>query len=124
MMNCILSSISAKVVTNRGAIFNNQEGMHGHCGRITILQAYLYATEFLLETDHRPLEYLNKAKLNKHRLMRWALALQSFKFKRKSISGVDNVGADYMNRSDYIYIYIYIYILLLAIDFLITIGYS
>jgi hypothetical protein len=68
---------------------------------ITKLQAYLYGTKFLLETDHRPLEYLNKAKLNNHRLMRWALALQPFKFKLKSIRGVDNIGADYMSRCDY-----------------------
>jgi hypothetical protein len=68
---------------------------------ITKLQAYLYGTEFTLETDHRPLEYLNSAKLSNHRLMRWALALQPFKFKLKSIRGIDNLGANYMSRCDY-----------------------
>jgi hypothetical protein len=65
---------------------------------INKLQAYLYGTTFTLETDHRPLEYLNKAKLTNHRVMRWALALQPFKFKLKSIKGVNNVGADFLSR--------------------------
>ena len=31
---------------------------------------YLYGTAFTVETDHQPLSYLNKAKLNNFRLMR------------------------------------------------------
>jgi len=38
-------------------------------------QEYLYGTEFILETDHRQLQYLRQAKLQNVRLMRWALAL-------------------------------------------------
>jgi len=36
-------------------------------------QRYLYGTEFILETDHRPLTYLGKSKTNNARLMRRAL---------------------------------------------------
>ena len=35
--------------------------------------SYLYGGEFVLETDHRPLVYLNTAKVANARLMRWAL---------------------------------------------------
>ena len=42
---------------------------------------YLYGKEFVLEIDHRPLVYLNTAKVANARLMRWALALQPFKFR-------------------------------------------
>ena len=60
---------------------------------------YLYGKEFVLETDHRPLTYLNTAKVANARLMRWALALQPFKFRVENIKGVENVGADFLSRS-------------------------
>ena len=60
---------------------------------------YLYGKEFVLETDHRHLTYLNTAKVANTRLMRWALALQPFKFRVENIKGVENVGADFLSRS-------------------------
>lgn len=36
---------------------------------------YLYGKEFVVETDHQPLDYLNKTKLNNARVMRWSLSL-------------------------------------------------
>jgi len=39
-------------------------------------QEYLYGTEFILETDHQPFQYLRQAKFQNGRLLRWALALQ------------------------------------------------
>ncbi len=59
---------------------------------------YLYGTEFLLETDHQPLTYLNKARVANARLMRWALQLQPYRFRIVAIKGSENVGADYLSR--------------------------
>ena len=61
-------------------------------------QNYLYGKEFTLETDHQPLIYLNRTKIANARLMRWALALQPYKFRLESIKGADNVGADFLSR--------------------------
>ena len=61
-------------------------------------QSYLYGTHFLLETDHEPLVYLNKAKCANARLMRWALSLQPFKISIIGIKGKDNAGADFLSR--------------------------
>lgn len=61
-------------------------------------QSYLYGTHFMLETDHEPLTYLNKAKCANARLMRWALALQPFKMSIQGIKGKDNAGADFLSR--------------------------
>ena len=58
---------------------------------------YLYGTAFTVETDHQPLSYLNKAKLTNSRLMRWALALQPYRFHIVAIRGSENVGADYLS---------------------------
>ena len=41
---------------------------------------YLYGKEFVLQTDHLPLTYLNSMKNKNDRLMRWALSLQPFSF--------------------------------------------
>lgn len=61
---------------------------------------YLFGKEFVLETDHQPLLYLNKSKMANSRLMRWALALQPYRMRIKAIPGRDNVGADYLSRTD------------------------
>ncbi|XP_060071934.1 uncharacterized protein LOC132551808 [Ylistrum balloti] len=42
---------------------------------ISKFQKYLYGRQFVLETDHQPLVYLNKSKGTNARLMRWALQL-------------------------------------------------
>ena len=59
---------------------------------------YLYGVEFLLETDHIPLSYLQTAKILNPRIMRWAMRLQSYRFRNVAIRGQDNLGADYLSR--------------------------
>ena len=59
---------------------------------------FLLLREFVLETDHKPLSFLSKQKLNNNRLMRWSLALQHFKFIPKHIPGSTNVLADMLSR--------------------------
>lgn len=61
-------------------------------------QKYLYGQEFVLETDHSPLVYLNKSKVTNPRLMRWVLSLQPYRFRIEAIKGKDNVGTDYLSR--------------------------
>ena len=63
------------------------------------IHCYLYGKELTLETDHKPLIYLNTAKVANARLMRWALALQSYKFREEGIKGKDNVGADFLSKA-------------------------
>ncbi|XP_038059124.1 uncharacterized protein LOC119730344 [Patiria miniata] len=48
-------------------------------------QVFLDGKEFVLETDHQPLVYLQKAKLINSRIMRWALSLQPYKFLIEAI---------------------------------------
>ena len=61
-------------------------------------QLYLYGREFVLQTDHQPLVYLNRCKVSNSRIMRWALFLQSYAIQIEAIKGSLNVGADYMSR--------------------------
>ena len=59
---------------------------------------YLYGVKFLLETDHKPLSYLQTAKVLNPRIMRWAMRLQPYRFRIVAIRGQDNLGADYLSR--------------------------
>jgi hypothetical protein len=61
-------------------------------------EKYLYAQHFVLETDHSPLQYLTKAQFTNGRVMRWALALQPYRFTVRAIKGSQNVGADFLSR--------------------------
>ena len=62
------------------------------------LQRYIVQTVFTLETDHRPLECLNKGIATNSRIIRWKLILQGYTFNVKYIKGSDNVIADYLSR--------------------------
>ena len=62
-------------------------------------QVYLYGKTFILQTDHRPLLYLQNCKIKNGRLMRWALQLQPFRFSIQAIKGSQNVGADFLSRN-------------------------
>jgi len=66
---------------------------------VTKFQEYVYGTEFILETDNGPLQYLRQAKFQNGRLMRWALALQPYRFLLRAIRGQDNVGADCLSKN-------------------------
>ena len=61
-------------------------------------QTYLYGQEFVLQTDHQPLVYLDKCKVSNSRIMRWALFLQNYRFQIRAIKGSENVIADYLSR--------------------------
>lgn len=63
------------------------------------LKFYLTGKEFMLETDHAPLLYLNKYKNgNNKRLTRWALELQEYRFRVVAIKGSTNHLADFLSR--------------------------
>ncbi|CAC5362476.1 unnamed protein product [Mytilus coruscus] len=61
-------------------------------------QKDLYGREFILETDHQPLTYLNKKKVENARLMKLVLALQPYRFRILAVKGKDNIDADYLSR--------------------------
>ena len=59
---------------------------------------YIHGTHFIIQTDHKPLTFLNESKFANSRIMRWTLFLQNHRFTVESIKGSQNVGADYLSR--------------------------
>ena len=60
---------------------------------------YLYGKQFTLQTDHRPLQFLSTLQFESPRIMRWALAIQSYNFKVEHIKGKGNIDADFLSRA-------------------------
>lgn len=65
---------------------------------VKMLRVYLEGKHFVIETDHAPLQWLNKMKLNNQRLLRWSLVLQEFRFDINHIAGKVNQVADALSR--------------------------
>lgn len=61
-------------------------------------EPYLYGKHFHLETDHQPLKCVAKSKCANGRILRWALALQPYRFTITAIKSSENIGADYLSR--------------------------
>ena len=62
------------------------------------LRVFLEGRRFVVESDHAPLQWLDRVKLTNQRLLRWSLTLQEFSFDIVHVKGKDNVVADYLSR--------------------------
>ena len=66
---------------------------------IETFSRYLIGREFVIETViHRPVMYMHRNKTSNGRLMRWALALQEYRFSILPIDGQSNVEDDVLLR--------------------------
>ena len=61
-------------------------------------EMYLFGREFIIQTDHHPLVYINRSKVMNKRIMGWAMYLQEFRFHIESIPGKLNYGPDFLSR--------------------------
>ncbi|ETW92417.1 MAG: hypothetical protein ETSY2_53480 [Candidatus Entotheonella gemina] len=62
-------------------------------------RVYLLGRRFVIQTDHRALEWLNRLKDNNARLTRWSLALQPYQFTVHYRAGTANNNADGLSRA-------------------------
>ena len=65
---------------------------------ISKFDLYLFGRPFTIQTDHKPLAYINKAKCINKRVMRWAILLQEYKFNIEAVPGKINHGPDFLSR--------------------------
>ena len=62
-------------------------------------QVYLLGRPFVIQTNHRALEWLDKLRENNAKLSRWSLALQPFQIQVQHWPGKENGNADSLSRS-------------------------
>lgn len=68
------------------------------CWSIKHFKHYLYGTEFLVQSDHKPLVYLYRLKETNAKLTRLRLELAEYNFTIEHIKGKENVVADALSR--------------------------
>jgi hypothetical protein len=56
---------------------------------------FFFNRPFIIQTDHKPLVYLDRSKGLNRRLMRWAMFLQEYRYRVESIPGKINHGPDF-----------------------------
>ena len=65
---------------------------------IRAFETYLIGKPFVLQTDHRALQWLQKSKDKNTRLLRWSLMLQPYTFTIQHRQGLQNGNADALSR--------------------------
>ena len=63
------------------------------------LHFYLHNAEFVIKTDHKPLEYLFTAFTNSRRITAWAVNVNSYRCRLEYLPGTANICADLLSRS-------------------------
>ena len=66
---------------------------------VTAFRVYLLGRSFVIQTDHRSLEWLDRLKDNNPRLCRWSLALQPYQYTVVYRAGDHNKNADALSRA-------------------------
>lgn len=66
----------------------------------TYFRPYLYGRKFTIQTDHRPLVWLNSLKEPNIKLQRWKIKLNEFDFNIEYIKGKTNHVSDSLSRLD------------------------
>ena len=64
------------------------------------LRYYILGKDFVLETDHRALQWIHRMRDANGRIARWYLSLQPYRFTVKYRAGKDNVVADFLSRKE------------------------
>ena len=62
------------------------------------LKYYLMGKEFVLETDHRALQWMHRMRDSNAQITQWYLLLQPYKFTVQYKAGKDNATADFLSR--------------------------
>ena len=65
---------------------------------IEAFRVYLLGREFVVQTDHRALQWLHRTKGSNDRLMIWSIALQPYVFTVHHRKGAENSNADSLSR--------------------------
>ena len=66
---------------------------------VAAFKVYLLGRKFVIQTDHRSLEWLERLKEGNPKLCRWSLALQPYEYRVEHRAGTANLNADALSRA-------------------------
>lgn len=66
---------------------------------VKVLRPYVYGRNFVIRSDHKPLQWLFNVKDPGSRLVRWRLKLEEYDYSIEYKKGCDNVVADELSRN-------------------------
>ena len=66
---------------------------------VTHFRPYLYGRKFKIETDHKPLVWMNSIKDPNSRIWKWKLKLSDYEFEINYKKGKSNLNADALSRN-------------------------
>ena len=66
---------------------------------VAAFRVYLLGRKFVIQTDHRSLEWLERLKEGNPKLCRWSLALQPYEYTVEHRAGRANLNADALSRA-------------------------
>ena len=89
---------SRKLLDRERKLATTEKECLGIVWAVELLKPYLYGTEFVIETDHNALVWLEKFKDTNQKLLRWSLQLQQYSFKVRHKKGSENKNADALSR--------------------------
>ena len=69
-----------------------------YCFRFASILQIFSNESFIIQSDHKPLTFLEMNRTKNARLLRYALSLQPFAFKVEPIKGTENCISDVLSR--------------------------
>lgn len=73
-----IAFISRKLMPREEKLSTTEKECLGIVWAVETLRYYVYGRQFILQTDHNPLTWLQRVKDKNNKLLRWSLVLQEY----------------------------------------------
>jgi RNase H-like domain found in reverse transcriptase len=94
----VICYTSRKMLPNETRYSTIQQELLAVVNATKVFQNWIYGRKVLLQSDHRPLAYLDSMANSNSRLTRWSLWLDQFNLEYSFKRGVDNYNVDALTR--------------------------
>lgn len=95
---CVISYASRKLLPREENYSTIQKELLAIVWGTQVFENWIYGRKVFVQSDHRPLAWLNSLSNHNSRLMRWSLFLQRFDLIPSYKKGVNNVNVDALSR--------------------------
>ena len=93
-----ITCISKKLSDTQKRYSTLEREAYGIVWAVEKLSFYLLGNFFIIETDHKPLTYMNSTSKSKDKIRRWQLMLLNFNYEIRYLEGKRNLMSDSLSR--------------------------